>query len=80
MDTQNVTLTLPKAILRKAKVIAAERQTSLSRLLTEALEQVVAGHDRVAQARRRHLEILERGFDMGTGGSSRWSREELHDR
>jgi predicted transcriptional regulator len=42
MNTQNVTLSLPKEVLRKAKMIAIQRRTSLSRLLTRALEDMVA--------------------------------------
>jgi hypothetical protein len=35
METQNVVLSLPKDLVRKAKIIAVARQTSLSGLLEE---------------------------------------------
>ncbi|RLB21781.1 MAG: CopG family transcriptional regulator, partial [Deltaproteobacteria bacterium] len=41
MERQNVTLSLPKLLLKKAKVIAASREKSLSDLLRESLEQKV---------------------------------------
>ena len=53
MERQNVTLSLPKETLRKAKILAAERQTSLSALLTETLEAIVAKADMYEIARQR---------------------------
>jgi len=41
MNRQNVTLSLPKSLLKKAKVIAAGREKSLSELLRESLEEKV---------------------------------------
>jgi tryptophan 2,3-dioxygenase len=80
MESQNVTLAIPKATLRKAKLIAVERQTSLSRLLTELVERLVSDDNRYVLARERHLAILESGFSLGTGGGPLASREELHER
>ncbi|MFN8490708.1 MAG: hypothetical protein U0350_24165 [Caldilineaceae bacterium] len=79
-EKQNVTLVIPKALLRKAKILAAERQTSLSKLMIEALTEIVEKSDRYEQARRRHLAWLEQGADLGFEGKIPWSREELHER
>ena len=38
MERQNVTLSLPKSLLKKAKAIAAEEDKSLSELIREFLE------------------------------------------
>lgn len=80
METQNITLSVPKDTLRKAKLVAVERQTSLSRLLAGLIEELVASEDRYETARGRHLTILDRSFDLGTGGRPLVSREELHER
>ncbi len=80
METQNVTLAIPKTTLRKAKLIALQRQTSLSRLLTELVTQLVTDNDHYALARERHLARLDRASDLGTGGGPLASREELHER
>ena len=80
MERQNVTLSLPKEILRKAKILAAERQTSLSALLTETLEEIVAKSDRYEIAKQRQLVLMERGFDFGLGDTITWTRDELHER
>lgn len=80
METQNVTLAVRKDVLRKAKLLAVRRNTSLSRLLAEALEELVEREEGYESARRRHLAILERGLDLGTGGTATWRREDLHER
>ena len=80
METQNVTLAIPKATLRKAKLIAVQRQTSLSRLLTELVTQLVTDNDRYALAQERHIAKLDCAPDLGTKGGSLASREELHER
>lgn len=80
METQNVTLSIPKQVLRKAKLIAVQRNTSLSGLLTEALVQIVEQEEGYARARQRHLAWLERAADLGTQGEIPWRREELHER
>jgi hypothetical protein len=78
--TQNVTLAIPKHILRKAKILAVQKNTSLSGLLTRTLVELVAREDDYEQARRRNLEVLKSGFDFGTQGKIPWKREELHER
>ncbi len=80
MDTQNVTLALPKEILQRAKLIAVKRRVSLSRLLTGALIEIVSGDENYEFAKRRSLQRLEEGLDLGTNGTITWTRDELHDR
>ena len=80
MERQNVTLSLPKDTLRKAKILAAERQTSLSALLTETLEQIVTKSDIYTIAKQRQLILMEKGFDFGLEETAAWSRDELHER
>lgn len=80
MERQNVTLSLPKETLRKAKILAAERQTSLSALLTETLEEIVAKSDRYEVAKQRQLVLMERGFDFGLDETTAWTRDDLHER
>jgi len=78
--TQNVTLAIPKDILRKAKIIAVQKNTSLSGLLTQILVEIVSREESYEQARQRNLELLKTGFDLGTKGNVTWKREELHER
>jgi predicted transcriptional regulator len=79
-DIQNITLALPKWLLRKVKHLAVEREKSVSRLLTETLEELVTRNDAYAEARRRALHDLEHPRDFGTFGKITWTRDELHER
>jgi hypothetical protein len=78
--TQNVTLAIPRDILRKAKILAVQKNTSLSGLLTQTLADLVAHQEAYEQARLRNLTVLQRGFDLDTRGNITWKREELHER
>jgi len=80
MDTQNITLSIPKEVLVKIKVIAARRQTSVSRMLTQMLERLVQQEDVYDRASRRHARWLKEGVDLGTRGGVSTRREELHER
>jgi hypothetical protein len=77
---QNVTLSIPKDILRKAKILAVNKNTSLSGLLTQTLTDLVEHQEAYDQARQRNLTLLKSGFDLGTRGQIAWKREELHER
>jgi hypothetical protein len=77
---RNITLAVPDRLLRKAKVLAAERHTSVSRLLTDTLEDLIDRNEGYERARTRSLSRLKRGHDLGTGGRSTWQREDLHAR
>jgi hypothetical protein len=79
METQKITLTLPLKILRQVKVIAAKRHTSVSRLLAEQLQDLIAKEKGYSQARARHLALLAHAPDLGTGGKIRVKREALHE-
>jgi hypothetical protein len=80
METQNITLAIPKETLLKIKLLAVKRQTSVSRFLTETLEKIIQQEDAYAHARQRHLLQLEQSTDLGTQGQILTRREELHER
>ncbi len=80
IERQDVTLTIPKTVLRRAEVIAIEQAISISSLMTQMLIDLVETEDRYAQARTRHLAWLEHPADLGTQGTTTWTREELYER
>jgi hypothetical protein len=80
METQNITLSLPKEVLLKVKLLAVKRRTSVSGLLAQTLEKLVQQEDAYAHAQQRHLQWLEQGVDLGTNGQILTRREELHER
>lgn len=78
MPSQNLTLRVEAGILRKARILAARRGTSVTRLVTESIEDMVKAADGYNLARRRARAFLLRGFPMGR--TPRLSRDELHER
>jgi predicted transcriptional regulator len=62
---QNITIRLDRRVLRKVKVLAARRNTSISRLLAQQIETLVGEDDAYEQARRRALALLDRGLRLG---------------
>jgi hypothetical protein len=52
---KNVTITLEEEVARWARITAAERDTSVSRLVGEMLKEHMAGEKRYDTARRRYL-------------------------
>ena len=75
---QNITLAIEKEVLKKAKLMAAKKETSVTKLLTEQLAQMVSEEDQYDLAKKRALTILKKGFHLG--GSIIAKREELHER
>jgi metal-responsive CopG/Arc/MetJ family transcriptional regulator len=80
MNRQNVTLSLPTSLLKKAKVIAASREKSLSEFLRESLEEKVREANGYKKASRRQLKLLKEGLNLGTKGHITTTREEVHER
>jgi hypothetical protein len=60
--------------------VAADRDTSVSALMTEALDRLADEDRRYSAARRRGLAALRSARSLGTHGQRTWSRDELHDR
>ena len=63
--------------IRKARIVAAQRGTSISGLLATELERIVGEDEAYEVARRSALVFLEKGFHLG---GKRVNRDELHER
>jgi len=77
-DKQNITVSLSRNVLRKAKILAARRETSVSGLIAREIESLVGEDEAYERAERQATALLEKGFHMG--GLIRASRDELHER
>jgi hypothetical protein len=80
VEEQNVTLVLPKKLLREVKRIAIERGTSMSALMVEALEKLVPNDDAYEQAYQHWRKLIQHPRDRGLKGKIPWTRDELHER
>lgn len=80
MSNRNVRLSLPDEDLRKARILAAQRGTSVSRLLADMLKELFEQEDHYTVTKARHLSTMQKGWDLGTGGRMDRVRDELHER
>ena len=75
---QNITLSLRVETLKKARVLAAQRGVSVSGLLSQQIEELVAVDEAYEQARNRELARLRSSF--GFDNIEHMTRDEMHDR
>ena len=75
---QNITLSIEKELLKKAKLMAAKKGTSVTKLLKEQLAKMVLEEEQYDSAKKRAVTILRKGFHLG--GCTIAKREELHER
>ena len=75
---QNITLSVDKDLIKKGKIIAAQKDTSVSKMLSEQLRQLVEDKEKYETAKRSALQTLKRGYHLG--GKITWKREDLYDR
>ncbi len=75
---KNLTLALDEDLIVKARVVAARRRTSLTKLVRRSIEEIVSTDRGRAQAKVR-LNALMRKPKLKVG-KARWTRDELHDR
>ncbi|MGA9266833.1 MAG: hypothetical protein WCF79_18700 [Rhodomicrobium sp.] len=74
---QNITIAVEQELLRKARVLAAQKGTSVSKLLSDELERLVGQADRYEKAKAEALADLNRGLRLGGQFAS---RDALYDR
>lgn len=74
----NVTLKLDCNLLRKVRVLAAQRDISMNALMVEQLEKAVQESDDYDEAKRRALARMKRASHVGYTPPS--SRDEFYER
>lgn len=77
----NVTLSLDDKLVKEARKIAVDRDTTLTGLIREYLEQL-ATENAASGRKRREIEALERSFKQFSRkldyGKRTWKREDLY--
>lgn len=79
MATRNITLALPEDVVRQAKVLAAQRDTSVSALVTELLTQLVGNTPSYDIVWAQEEILMDEGIGLQVGEIT-WSREDVHQR
>jgi plasmid stability protein len=77
MAKANLTVQLDEDVIRRARIVAAKRGTSVSALVARELDRLVGQDARYEEAWRRAEELMKGAAPRG--GRS-WRRDELHDR
>lgn len=77
-NTQNITVRLDRDTIRRARILAARRDTSISGLLAKQIAALAEEEQTYQRAKRLALKLLEQGFHMGGGKLPK--RSELYDR
>jgi len=75
---QNITLSLDKDLIQRAKVISAKRRSSVSNMLSQELQRIVESAESYEVSRKRAISNLRTGYHLG--GIITASRDELHER
>jgi len=75
---RNLTVQLDEETVAKARVLAARRSTSVSKLVAQEIDRLVGEDDRYRRARSVALTHLSRGFHLGGGALP--DRDALHAR
>ncbi len=75
---RNLTIQLDETVIDSARVIAARRAMSISRLVAMEIELLVEKDDSYQRAQAQARAHLEKGFHLG--GVTLPKREELYDR
>ena len=78
MAKTNVTISIDSKLAHDAKVLAAKRGVSLSRLVAERIEILVDDDRRYAAAKRRAIKHMEEG--IASGWQKPASRDQLYER
>jgi hypothetical protein len=75
---QRITLTIDENLLKKVRVIAARKGTSVSQMLSDHLKEIIEREEHYEAAKRSALQRLKKGFHLG--GKISWKREGLYSR
>ncbi|MDQ4037744.1 MAG: DUF6364 family protein [Actinomycetota bacterium] len=79
MATRNITLTLPSELVRRARIIAAARETSVSALVAEYLQSLARQADDYERLWQEEQRLMAEGLPMRVGQVT-WSRADSHER
>lgn len=75
MARTNLTLQLDEDVIRRARLVAAKRGTSVSALVAREIADLAAQDDRYEQAHQRAQELMAKAKPRG---GRRWTRDEIY--
>ncbi len=75
MTKANLTLQLDADVIRRARIVAAKRGTSVSALVARELDALVDREDRYEDARRRAVDLM---IAAKPRGRRSWTRDDIY--
>ncbi len=75
----NITISLDNDLLKKAKKIAVDRDTSFNGLVREYIAELVSREERIRLMKIEELDNLFAGSSAVIGDKT-WARDDLHER
>lgn len=75
---QNITITLDQELIRSGKMIAAQKGTSLNRMLRMELEKIIRNARQYDTAKQKAIAAMRAGFHSSLDCYP--SRDDLHER
>lgn len=75
MAKANLTVQLDADVIRRARVVAAKRGTSISAMVARELDDLVAREDRYEEARDRALKLMTSAKPRG---ARTWTRDDIY--
>lgn len=79
VPTSNITLSVPGDLVRQVKVLAAERDSSVSSIVTELLAELVGSRTGYDDVWSDEEAVMAAGTGVRIGAIT-WDRDELHRR
>lgn len=79
VPSRNITLSVPDDLVRRVKVLAAQRDSSVSAIVTELLTELVGSGTSYDEVWAAEEAVMAAGTGMQLG-SITWDRDELHRR
>ena len=76
---KNITLAVEDDILDRARLVAAEKRTTVNAMVREFLTEVGKREDKVAEARRQLLHLMDTSAGRMASGWT-FDRDETHER
>ena len=79
MGKRNITISIDEELAKEAKIIAAEYDSSLSKILSEQLRNLVEARRQMKTARNDLLRLVKKDFHLDYGKRT-FGRDDLHER
>ena len=80
MEKQNITLSLPREILKKGKMVVAQKGISFNELVRELLQMTAENEEEYRTSAERQIRQIGKKIELGTKGKISWKRDQLYQR